>query len=179
MSDGNAASPMRRYANIEGEYRWWLERDWSQPGTERGAIDLLAFVMLNPSTADGEVDDATIRRCVGFAKREGAWRMDVFNLFALRSTDPAALLTHPDPIGIANDELLRSVSQYGGHFKTVVAWGAHKMVTPERVTILTESAAAAGTTLWCLGTTKSGAPRHPLYVKADTPLVPWEPTHVG
>lgn len=166
---------MRRYANIDGEYRYWLERDWwdktctvPNPG-----VSLLVFVMLNPSTADGEVDDPTIRRCIGFARREGATAMHVMNLYALRATDPAALLAHPDPVGVGNDEVLRTVARYHHHFKTVVAWGAHKMVTPDRTRILTDAAEKAGTTLWCLGRTKAGAPRHPLYVKADQPLIPW------
>lgn len=164
---------MRRAASIEGEYRWWLERDWWERDAERGEVDLLTFVMLNPSTADAELDDPTIRRCIGFAKREGAQRLHVLNLFALRSTDPAALLTHPDPVGIANDALLVDAAKHHTRFKTVVAWGAHKMVTPDRVKILTDSAGEAGTTLWCLGVTKSGAPRHPLYVRGDQPLVPF------
>ena len=164
---------MRRYANIDGPYRYWLERDWWERDTPRGAIDLLTFVMLNPSTADDEVDDPTIRRCIGFARREGAQQLQVMNLYALRATNPAELLTHPDPIGVGNDALLRGAARQHTRFKTVVAWGAHKMVTPERVAVMVDSARDAGTTLWCLGMTKSGAPRHPLYVRNDQPLVPW------
>lgn len=164
---------MRRYASIDGPYRYWLERDWWVRGREPGAIDLLTFVMLNPSTADGEVDDPTIRRCIAFARREGAHMIHVMNLYALIATDPAELLTHPDPVGIGNDALLRDAACHHTRFKTVVAWGAHKMATPERVAVLVDQANEAANTLWCLGTTKGGAPRHPLYVKADQPLVPW------
>jgi hypothetical protein len=164
---------MRRYAQIDGPYRYWLERDWWERAAESGALDLLTFVMLNPSTANGEIDDPTIRRCIGFARREGAQRMNVCNLYALRATDPADLLTHPDPVGIGNDAILRDIARYHDCSRTVVAWGANKMVTPERVAVLTDSARQAGNTLWCLGVTRSGAPRHPLYVKADQPLIPW------
>lgn len=101
--------------------------------------------------------------------------MTVLNLYALRATNPEALAIHPDPIGVGNDEILREAARYGDRFRTVVAWGAHRMVTPERISVLTSAASEAGTTLWCLGTTKSGAPRHPLYVRGDQPLVPWEP----
>ena len=167
---------MIRHAQIDGPYRYWLERDWWVRGEPSGPIRMLAFVMLNPSTADDEIDDPTIRRCIGFARREGATQVNVFNLFALRATNPAELLTHPDPVGIGNDALLRSIACYRETFRTVVAWGAHKAVTPERVKVLTDAAREAGTTLWCLGTTRSGAPRHPLYVKGDQPLIPWEPT---
>lgn len=164
---------VRRYASIDGPYRYWLERDWWERDIEKGAIDLLTFVMLNPSTADGEIDDPTVRRCIGFARREGAHLLHVLNLYALRATDPSELLSHPDPVGIGNDALLVDAARHRCRFKTVVAWGAHKMATAERVAVLTDSALSAGTTLWCLGTTKSGAPRHPLYVRADQPLVEW------
>lgn len=164
---------MRRYAHIDGPYRYWLERDWWQRGAPHGDLSLLIFVMLNPSTADGEVDDPTIRRCIGFARREGAQMIHVVNLYALRATNPAELLTHPDPVGIGNDAILRSVAASRDRHRCVVAWGAHHMVTPARTRILTDVAHQEGTTLWCLGTTKSGAPRHPLYVKADAPLMPW------
>lgn len=164
---------MRRYARIDGPYRYWLERDWWERDNPKGAIDLLTFVMLNPSVADADIDDPTIRRCIGFARREGAQELQVMNLYALVTPYPKELAAHPDPVGIGNDALLVDVARHHCRFKTVVAWGAHKMATPERVAILTDSARAAGTTLWCLGTTKSGAPRHPLYIKADQPLVAW------
>ena len=160
---------MRRHARVDGPYRYWLERDWWEQDHEKGPVDMLSFVMLNPSIAD----DPTIRRCIIFAKREGAQAMHVFNLFALVATDPADLLTHPDPVGVGNDALLRDIACHHGRFKTVVAWGANRLATPERTAVLTDSAAAAGTKLWCLGTTKSGAPRHPLYVRGDTPLIQW------
>ena len=52
---------IKRYASIDGPYRYWLERDWWTQNTERGPTDMLAFVMLNPSTADDQIDDPTIR----------------------------------------------------------------------------------------------------------------------
>ena len=128
------------------------------------------------AATDGDVDDPTLRRCMGFTRAVGASFMEVVNLYALRATDPAELTRHEDPVGVGNDAVLRMVAQQRGRFRTVVAWGAHKMVTPERVAVLVDAAREAGTTLWCLGTTKSGAPRHPLYVRADQPLVPWAPS---
>ncbi|TQG73397.1 DUF1643 domain-containing protein, partial [Pseudomonas aeruginosa] len=32
-----------------------------------------------------------------------------------------------------------------------------------------------GGRLWCLGTTKDGHPRHPLYVRGNQVLLPWVP----
>jgi hypothetical protein len=62
----------------------------------------MAWVMLNPSTADAEVDDPTIRRCMSFAKREGYDGIEVLNLYGLRATKPKHLLDHPDPEGPQN-----------------------------------------------------------------------------
>ena len=165
---------MRRFASIDGEYRYTLGRDWWEPGcqAQRG-VSLITFIMLNPSTADAEMDDPTIRRCIAFARREGAYGVEVMNLYALRATDPSELVGHPDPVGVGNDALLVDAACQHTTFRTVVAWGANKMVTPDRVRVLTDAAETAGTTLWCLGTTKAGQPRHPLYVKGDQPLIPW------
>jgi hypothetical protein len=130
--------------------------------------------MLNPSTADAEQDDPTIRRCVGFSRSWGAGALVVVNLFALRSTDPAALLTHPEPVGADNDEHLRDVAldawRDGG--RLVCAWGAH-LAAPPRALEVHERVRDMDPL--CLGTTKSGAPRHPLYVKATTVPTPWRP----
>lgn len=76
-----------------GSYRYRLERVWE------AEKDRVAFIMLNPSTADASKDDPTIRRCIGFAKAWGFGGLIVGNLFALRSTDPKALYGHKDPVG--------------------------------------------------------------------------------
>lgn len=77
--------------SVCGRYRYFLER--VLPSGD-GAM---CFVMLNPSTADGEADDATIRRCIYFAGREGCKNLWVVNLFAFRATDPRELLKVDDP----------------------------------------------------------------------------------
>jgi len=78
-----------------GRYRYRLGRRWAQ---HRLSLPLL-FVMLNPSTADAEQDDATIRRCTTFAVAHGFDAMEVVNLFAFRATDPADLWRAADPVG--------------------------------------------------------------------------------
>lgn len=149
-----------------GTFRYRLEREW--PGErERRCL----FIMLNPSTADAEKDDPTIRRCIGFAKREGCTSLAVVNLFAYRSTDPVWVWGAPDPIGPDNDcythsELLRADL-------VIAAWGAHG--TPgaalERARHIRQYVGAKP--VFCLGKTNVGAPRHPLYIRKDQPLEPF------
>jgi hypothetical protein len=126
--------------------------------------------MLNPSTADATQDDPTIRRCRGFAESWGHAGVTVANLYAYRATKPNDLWYTTDPIGPENDDhLYRLMKMY---VDVVCAWGTN--AKPERVAAFVELSRKAGVRLWCLGTTKSGAPRHPLYVKADQPLVEWQ-----
>lgn len=133
----------------------------------------LLFVMLNPSTANDVLDDPTIRRCRGFAEREKAPIFQVVNLFAFRATDPLALALADDPVGPRNDEMLRIAMAASAH-RVVCAWGANAFAARRLSAFARLHAEAGAPALWCLGTTKDGAPRHPLYVKADQPLVPFE-----
>lgn len=160
--DGATRAMIRR-AHISscGRYRYWLERLWV---TERPTM---TFIMLNPSTADHQVDDPTIRRCRSFAEREGCGSMLVVNRFALRATDPSELQQADDPHGPENAYWMDTRVWYQGPI--VAAWGAHPVVA-QRAKPLPP---ALTKRLLCLGTTKDGSPRHPLYVRADQPLVPW------
>jgi hypothetical protein len=97
-----------------GTYRYVLTRRWVEG-------PLLGWVMLNPSTADAERDDPTIRRCMGFARTWGFAGIIVRNLYAARSSSPAALWSHPEPGGPANDQYLAGT---GVDQLTVCAWGA-------------------------------------------------------
>lgn len=147
-----------------GAYRYSLTRKWGD-----GA--LLPFIMLNPSTADAEQDDPTIRRCMGFARREGAGGIVVANLFAFRSPSPAALFAADDPAGPQNWLTLcrLAVQATEKGVPIICAWGAHGHELPQATgaQLMFEAAEVA---LRCLGRTKNGSPRHPLYVRADQPL---------
>lgn len=151
----------------DGHYRYRLGRWWTPTPADPPNVDL--WVMLNPSTADASVDDPTIRRCIGFSRGWGADGLRVVNLYALRSTDPTALLTHPDPVGPHNNEWLAWCADRTrrGSGRIVLAWGAHQAANGRRTAALHALTRGAGP-LWCLDLTKSGAPRHPLYVPADT-----------
>jgi hypothetical protein len=146
---------------VDGDYRYWLTRRW-------GEGPLWPVVMLNPSTADAAVDDPTIRRCQAFARREGRGGIAVLNLYAYRATDPRELTRTVDPVGPFNDAML-SVMFRVATGPVLVAWGARAL--PDRVERLRSLAGDAA--LVCLGKTKAGHPRHPLYVEGSTELEEW------
>lgn len=149
----------------DGLYRYVLGRRWADGPT-------MTFVMLNPSTADDVIDDPTIRRCMGFARREHLGGIEVINLFALRTTKPEHLGHHPEPEGVWNREAWDIVLSHPG--PVVAAWG-HGAGMAKNGGM--ESAALdhyLGRVDWvCLGKTRSMAPCHPLYLRADAPLEPW------
>src|ERR1043166_3247766 len=93
-----------RGAVISGEFRYLLWRRVSENGTRR-----IAFIMLNPSTADAVQDDPTLRRCIAFTREWGFSTLLVANLFALRTSRPSALLRVDDPVGADNDTWLSMV----------------------------------------------------------------------
>lgn len=149
-----------------GQYRYELTRRW-------GAGPVATFIMLNPSTADAEQDDPTIRRCVGYARRWGCGALVVVNLYAYRATSPADLWTASDPVGPDNDWRLSAAT--GAPGPLVAAWGAH--ARPDRIAAVL--ALPGMGVLEALATTKSGQPRHPLYLRGDLTPQPWTPPATG
>jgi hypothetical protein len=150
-------------------YRYTLDRRWDQ------TLPIMAWVALNPSKADREVDDMTVGRMCGFARRERCGGICLLNMYALRATDPAALRDHPDPVGPENDRWLTGLAEGGRDGPVVVAWGDHAArpwARERRAQVLT---ILAGVPLWCLGVTASGEPRHPCRLAAATPLIRYRP----
>jgi hypothetical protein len=125
--------------------------------------------MLNPSTASAVTDDPTVKRCTAFARREGAGGIIVVNLFAYRATRPADLARCPDPVGELNDKFILQAATVPGR-TLIAAWGVHGTLHG-RAAQVTRMLTAAGVPTWCLGTTKSGGPVHPLYQPAAAELV--------
>lgn len=160
---------MNRDAKIspDGLYRYTLTRSWS--GGRR-----CVFVMLNPSTADGIDDDPTIRRCIDFAKREQCGSLLVVNLYAFRATDPEelkdqnALRGQTAVVGPENMAVIERELDNPGDL-VIAAWGTKDFLK------------RAGKFLWAfrnrpiyaLSITKAGHPKHPLYIKGDAPLQPY------
>lgn len=146
-----------------GTYRYTLARIWDE------SKYCLPIVMLNPSTADADKDDPTIRRCIRFARRENFGGIYVVNLFAARSASPLLLSRLMDPVGPENDHWLRVVKDVAKACGNPIlcAWGAHPMVLSSVAYVL------RGAELVCLGKTVTGFPRHPLYVPSDQPFMPY------
>ncbi len=167
MPDGpfRVGPKIDRWATVSPceRYRYLLGRSWG-PGPR------VLWVMLNPSTADARLDDPTIRKCLEFSRRLGFGSLEVVNLYAWRSTDPAGLKTAPDPIGPDNARHLADAAERCD--RIIVAWGANASPDPGAV-----SASLGDRPLWCLGRTKDGQPRHPLMLAYATPLEIWRLAH--
>jgi hypothetical protein len=144
-----------------GTYRYVLERHIVPA---RHMEHPLLFVMLNPSTADAETDDPTIRKCMGFARRWGCTDLTVVNLFALRATTPTDLRSHPDPVGPLNDEHIRLMVRFHRERRApiVAGWGADPFARARARHILRSFGPFD-----CLGMNNDGSPRHPLYLPYD------------
>jgi hypothetical protein len=143
-----------------GNYRYALKRQWNRESP------LVLFIGLNPSTADSEFDDPTLRRCIRFAQAWGYGGVIMANLFAYRATDPHVLKVVTDPVGPLNDDWV--VQLRGETEVAVAAWGNRGNFRARARMV----SAHLGK-LYCLGCTSKGAPRHPLYVRGTTELVDW------
>jgi hypothetical protein len=144
-------------------YRYALTRCWD-PG-----LAVITFVMLNPSTADAFAVDPTVRRCLDFARREGAGTLQVVNLFALRSTDPRVLCKHPDPVGALNDRFIADAAT--GSDLVIAGWGTHGILHGRGEVVRGILSRAGAARLCCLRITRGGHPGHPLYIPAAAPLI--------
>jgi len=146
-------------------YRYTLERRWT-----RSESDYVLFIGLNPSTADAEVDDPTIRRMAQFAHRWGYGGMTVCNVFAFRATDPRELKRAARPVGPRNNEILLREAQRAALI--VICWGNHGAWQGRAEEMLTLLHPFSGQ-LRCFGATKFGEPRHPLYLRRSEMPIAW------
>lgn len=166
----------------DGLYRYWLKRKWDRRTHHRpwqGDPDprsgFLLWIMLNPSTADALEDDATIRKCIGFAQRWGFEHIEVVNLFAFRTTYQDELFAATDPMGPDNDSWITNrardaemiVAAWGDGQKDELMWQRQRLVRD----------LVAKYNVDCIGRTKSGNPRHPSRPGYATPREAfWRPT---
>ena len=151
-----------------GLYRYELRRQWAHGET-------VCFIGLNPSTADATKDDPTIRRCIRFARDWGCSGLVMVNIFAYKSTKPVSMFEAAKPksilgsggvdiVGSENDDYIHNAIMKSKI--TIAAWGNHGDTAHAQEL-------ANKYDLHCLGLNKTGTPKHPLYVKAETVPMPF------
>ncbi len=160
--------------STDGRYRYWLTRRWDAPGFLTH-VPAVTFCMLNPSTADHQLDDPTIRRCIGFAERLRYEALRVVNVFAWRATNPRQLPDDPDlAVGDENALMLESAASERAHvflaFGVPIRPATHLAAYKRAVEILSIGGQKP---VYCFGRTKDGWPRHPLYLPKDAPMHQW------
>lgn len=167
---------MRRSATISpcGRYRYMLTREWA---AEDEPLRWVAFCGLNPSTADATIDDPTIRREIGFARSVGANALVKVNIHPFRATSPRELRDAPYD-GDAREENWRAIELAAAGARGLgrgvfAAWGAAPKYLADHVEAAIN---ALGRPLMCLGVTKDGSPRHPLYLPSNSMPFEWRPT---
>lgn len=142
-----------------GLYRYQLNRVWSDARP-------LYFVMLNPSTADANDDDPTIRKCIGFAKHNDFGSISVYNLFAYRAADPNELIrkrAFVDVVGPLNNDYIAQTIPPGS--AVVCAWGSFPTSQPSLTYRVNEVKKLLDSKhRYCVKRTLD-RPWHPLYVK--------------
>jgi hypothetical protein len=156
-------------------HRYTLVREWN-PDRAR-----VLFVMLNPSTADADDDDPTIRRCICFAKSWGFGSLEVVNLSSARCTNPDLLGRLDAFHDLDARELNRTVRADAEDRAALIifAWGAHKAVKTHLLTRTSRQRIEAHRDkVRVLATNKDGSPKHPLYVRGDAVPIEWETTDV-
>lgn len=142
------------------QYRYCLWRKWNEE------LPKIAFIGLNPSTANETNPDRTITRVQNFAKDLGYGGFFMLNLFAIVSSKPEILLTHPDPVG-DNDRHLQLYQLIG--MDVVFCWGGFKEARKRSEPVIKMFPDAM-----CLMKNKDGSPIHPLYVPAATKPIPFK-----
>ena len=152
-----------------GRYRYRLERELRSDGP------VAAWVMVNPSRADAKIDDQTIRKCLGFARRLAIGRLVIVNAFAYRAADIRELRRADDPVGPDNDRHIEAALREADIH--IAAWGPLAKLPPHlrgRWREVLTLAARAGRRLQCLGVAKDGQPLHPLRLSYRRRLIPFD-----
>lgn len=166
---------------FDGRCRLLLER-----GSDRPEARTAGWLLCNPSTADAERDDPTVRRMRHFSDRARCSRILVGNVWGLRETYPADLWAalragaYTEAMRSANLDALAAI---GAQCDVLfMAFGAepgrkHPQAVREAIDAIWN---AERPVPLCLGTTDDGLPLHPLArgkhaVRNDAPLVEWNP----
>lgn len=158
-----------RFHGKREEYRLWLSRRWGDPDAPYAL-----WIGMNPSTADALVDDPTVGREVAYTRETlKLTRYVKTNMLDIRLTDSKKLRK----LGAAarSEANLPTILEFAKNAeRIIVCYGVlHRSLQPfARETV--EALEAEGHKLWCMGLTKNGQhPKHPLFLKKSTPLMPF------
>lgn len=143
-----------------GKYRYYLMRVWDE------SLPNAMCIGLNPSTANAENNDPTIRRLITLLQNSGYGGFYMTNLFALVSPFPDALRMCPDPVK-ENDLWLKAAREWCS--EVIFCWGNFKQAEYRARRIVAEYPGAL-----CFGKNTNGSPKHPLYLKSNTNLIPFK-----
>ena len=142
------------------KYRYSLSRIWDN------SKPYVLVIGLNPSTADENVDDRTVKKCENYAKNWGFGGLKVVNLFAFRATLPVDMMRADNPVGFDNDRYIKELSKDAA--LTIVAWGndGSYLGRDKEVLKLIKNP-------MCININKTGQPSHPLFQKKELKSRPY------
>jgi hypothetical protein len=170
MSGLFADSESKAQISACGRFRFRLRRVWDEQ------LPRCLWVTLNPSTADAKVDDPTVRKCIGFARRWGYGSIEIVNIYPFRSPSPKACFAFMDELAESDKDLSEAVRAMNflawAHAKQLcthymAAWGASQIETNADAVINLFG------DLDCLKLSNVGNPHHPLYVPYETVPIPF------
>lgn len=150
--DGRHRPRLRRWVGDEFPSRYWL------------------LIGMNPSTADAGANDPTVTREWGFTLREGYRGLVKVNVGDYRATSPKDL-SAPGVVACSSANVPLILEEAHGADRVVVCFGRVPKPLALAARILIQELRSSRVPLWCFGTNKDGSPKHPLYLRLDTPLV--------
>lgn len=156
--------------NFYSEYRYLL-------GT-RG-INPLICIGINPSTAKPDALDNTLKSVERIALGNGFDSFLMFNVYAQRATSPDDMEKVYNPaLHRENLEAFRYILSISDKPSVWAAWGAiieKRAYLPGCVRDLVQAGEEFGAGWYCAGAiTKKGHPHHPLYLRKDEKLRPFD-----
>lgn len=166
MSDIFTDSGAVMSADYKFRYELWRIWDATRPK--------VLLIGLNPSKADANFDDHTIKRVRGFVEYWGYGGFYMGNLWSIRATDPFEMELVRDAwprqqeyiCNAENDMHLLNMADLCE--KIVFCWGT-SYTKPDRLVKVKSMFPLA----WCIEVAKNGEPKHPLYLKKNLPLRPY------
>jgi len=151
-----------------GKYRYQLDRVVNPEYAGR-----VLFIGVNPSTADAELDDATVRKWKGFVSRwSGFGNFTAANVFAYRATDVKELRAVTDACGPENWATLERL--IGSAQVVVPCWGRIDKVPKQLRVYISRTLdliMSSGKPVFVFGYTKNGMPQHPLMLPYNTTMI--------